>query len=67
MEKALLQKMKITFLNRQKPRIELGCALSSDQDIKLSGKVPFVAFEQPIEPSFQAQTKDSHKSYIVDR
>ena len=45
-----------------KPRIELGCALSSDQDIKLSGKVPFVTFEQPIEelPSFQAQTKDSH-------
>ena len=58
MEKALLQKMKITFLHRH----ELGCALSSDQDIKLSGKVPCVTFEQPIEelPSFQAQTKDSH-------
>ena len=47
-----------------KPRIELGCALSSDQGIKLSGKVPFVTFEQPVDelPSFQAQTKDSHIS-----
>ena len=43
-----------------KPGIELGCALSSDQGIKLSGKVPLVTFEQPVEelPSFQAQTKD---------
>ena len=46
------------------PQIELGCALCSDQGIKLSGKVPFVTFEQPVEelPSFQAQTKDSHIS-----
>ena len=48
-----------------KPWIELRCALSFDQGIKLSGKVPFVAIEQPVEefPSFQVQTKDSHISY----
>ena len=50
-----------------KPQIELGCALSSDQGIKPSGKVPFVTFEQPVEelPSFQAQTKDSHNYHLL--
>ena len=48
-------------------RIELGCALRSNQGIKLSRKVPFATFEQLAEelPSFQAQTRDSYK--LVDR
>ena len=40
------------------PWIELGCAPDFDQGIKLSGKVPFVTFEQLGKelPSDKAQT-----------
>ena len=43
---------------------ELGCTLRSDQGFKISGKVPFVTFEQLVEelPSSNSQNKDLHIS-----
>ena len=43
------------------PRIELGCALSSEKGIIFIGKVPFVSFEQLVEElsSDKSQAKDS--------
>ena len=44
------------------PWIELGCALCTDQGIKLLGKAPFCTFEQLVEEltSFKVLTKESH-------
>ena len=59
---ALLPKNVFPMWTWQNYITEPGCALSLDQSIKLSGKVPLVTFELLVKesPLDKAQNKDSH-------